>query len=251
MEEEVAYKNNPTIESKKRLNMAYSLIKNPQIVETITESKGYFFHGTNSNALPYILKYGINSLDTSVEKNIVVNTGEQWSRIQGKRDFVSITDCLDVALRYANMESNGNVNDLLDFGVVIGTSLEHMEGINTIPIHSGISEIGVIGNIPLNHIKFLAVPDDKVEFVRKMVGSKNIEVISMNIKDRFYDMNFPEKLNFLEYEKSEKEKPYYQTYTQNDVKPMVDRRRFSKIKEIFEDIKQRMHGNTKEIKERG
>lgn len=43
-----------------------------------------------------------------------------------------------------------------------------MKDINVSSIDSGISEVGVGGNLPINHIKFLAVPNDKVEFVKKM-----------------------------------------------------------------------------------
>lgn len=84
MEEEVLYKNNPSIESRKRLNMAYLALNNPDMIETLQKSKTCFFHGTNANALPSILKYGIYSVDKSNENNIPVTTGEKWSRIDGK-----------------------------------------------------------------------------------------------------------------------------------------------------------------------
>lgn len=241
MQREVLYKNSPHIEGKKRLNMAYLLLNNPQMIETIEKSKACFFHGTNANALPGVLKYGINSVNTSIENGISVTTGEEWSRVNGKRDFVSLTDCLDEALQYANMDPNGNssTNQLLNFGVVIGTSLESMEGLRVSRVSSDISEVGVIGNLPVDHIKFLAVPDDKVEFVKKMVGEKDIDVVSMDIKDIFFNNEFSEKLNILEQgkENTEQTKKPYPTYSKDDVKSTVSQRKTSGIKGIFENIK--------------
>lgn len=260
MEREVLYKNNPFIESNKRLNMAYLLLKNPQMISAIQKSGGYFFHGTNANALPSILKYGINSINTSIENNIDVTTGEEWSRIQGKRSFVSLTDCLDVSLSYANMKPNNNnsTNSLLNFGIVIGTSLEDMNGLCVSGIHSDFVEIGVRGNLPVDHIKFLAVADDKVEFVKKMIGKKDIEVVSMDIEDIFFiDYNI-QKLKVLEQynENIDPQKQSYPTYAKDDVKPLVNERKTSKIKEIFEALKAKIRMHTKQednknINERG
>lgn len=257
MEREILYKNNATIESEKRLNMAYLLLTNPQMIEVIKKSSGYFFHGTNANALPSILRDGINSVDTSIENNIAVTTGEKWSRINGKRSFVSLTDCWDVALSYSYREPNDNnsTNALLNFGVVIGASFEDMNGLRVSGVSSDISEIGVIGNLPLDHIKFLAVPDDKIEFVKKMVGQKDIEVVSMDMRDGFFISDFRKKLSILEKSKENIELPY-PTYFKDDVKPLVNERKTSKIKEIFETLKAKIrthikHTDDKTISERG
>ena len=260
MEREISYKYNPTIESEKRLNMAYLLLKNPQMIEVIQKSSGYFLHGTNANALPSILRYGINSVDTSIENNIAVTTGEAWSRVDGKRDFVSLTDCLNVALSYTNMNhyDNNSTNSLLNFGVVIGASFKDMDGLSFSSIYSDMSEIGVSGNLPVDHIKFLAVPVDKVEFVKKMVGQKDIKVVSMDMRDVFFSSNFIEKLNLLEQSKEniEPPKPHYPTYFKDDVKPLVNERKTTKIKEIFEALKTKIRTYTKQtddktISERG
>ena len=262
MEREILYKNNPGIEAKKRLNMAYLLLKNPQMIEVMQKSRAYFLHGTNANALPSILKYGINSVDTSMENNIDVTTGEKWSRINGKRSFVSLTDCLDIALLYANKGPNdeNSKNSLLNFGVIIGTSFEDMNNISAHGVISDISEIGVSGNLPLENIKFLAVPDDKIEFVKKMVGQKDIEVVSMNMSDKFYDSNtyIKKKLEILNQrdENIEQQNTPYPTYCKDDVKTLVNKRRTSKIKEIFEALKSKIHMHIKQtddknISERG
>lgn len=248
MEKETLFKSDPTIEAEKRLNMAYLLLKNPQVIEIMQKTGSYFFHGTNANALPSILKYGINSINTSRKNNIEVSTGEKWSRINGERSFVSVTDCLDTALLYASMGPNkdGSTNFLLNFGVLIGISFEDMKDIRTYRISSDISEIGVVENLPLKHIKFLAVPADKAEFVKKIVEQKNIEVVSMDIADVFYANDFNEKLDILEQsnEKIETNQPY-PTYSQDDIRPVVNTRRTSKIKEIFENLKSKILIRTK------
>ncbi len=253
MEKEVQYKSNPRIESEKRVNMAYLLLTNPQMFEIIQKNGAYFFHGTNANALPSILKYGINSLATSVKQNIPVTTGEEWSRVFGDRVCVSLTDSLGIALSYAADKPNDNsiTSDLLNFGVVIGTSLEDMKDIRTYPIHSDISEVGIVGNLPLDHIKFLAVPEDKVQFVKKMVGEKDIEVVSMNTKDLFFANEIDYKPFALEKDDKNVEQPQeiYPTYSKDDIKPVVEKRRTSKIKEIFESLKSKICGHIKPTKD--
>ncbi len=259
MEETIQYKNNPYLEAKKRLNMAYLAENNPELIETIQKTGGYFFHGTNANALPRILKYGLNSVDESTKNNINVNTGEEWSRFEGKRNFVSLTDSLNEAVKYAQMTPNTEIaqKSLLNFGVIVGTSLENMDGVKAKSVASDISEIGIGGNLSLNHIKFLAVPEDKVEIVKKIVGNQNIEVVSMNIKDRYLNANYKEKLDMLEGkgENIVNTQKAYPTYYKEDVKPLVKQRRISKIKEIFEQLKTKVktkfkQTDDKEIEER-
>lgn len=259
MEREVLYKNNPTIEARKRLDMAYLLLKNPQMIDVIQEKSAYFFHGTNANALPSILKYGINSVDTSRENNIDVITGEEWSRINGKRNFVSLTDCLNIALSYAYFEPKDNLaNELLNFGVLIGTSFTDMNGLKVSGVQSDVSEIGVIGNLPIKNIKFLAVPADKVDFVKKMVGEKGIEVLSMDMRDMYFISTYRDRLNLLEEinENMELPKTSYPTFSKDEVKPTVDERRTSKVKDIFGKLKEKVLGKNiqtddKALSERG
>lgn len=254
MEREVLYKNNPTIEAKNRLNMAYLLLTNSQMVEVMKERNAHFLHGTNANALPSILKYGINSVDTSTKNDITVNTGEEWSRINGKRNFVSLTDCLHEALSYArmNQKDNNTTNELLNFGVVIGASFEDMEGIRISRVISDIPEIGVVGNLPVDHIKFLAVPDDKTEFVRKMLGNRDIEVVSMDMRDEFFFENFRQKLDILEQGKdnTEQSEQANTTYSKDDVKKIVNTRKISQIKNIFKKLKTKMHMQNNKTEEK-
>lgn len=251
MEKVVQYKDNPTIEASKRINMAYLLLKNPNMVQAIQEKGAYFFHGTNANALPNILKYGLNSVDRSTENNIQVNTGEKWSRINGKRKFLSLTDSLKTALPYTTLgpENQNPENSLLNFGVIVGTSLENMQGLTTIDVISDMPEVGISGNLPVNNIKFLAVPEDKVEFVKKLVGTKDIEVISMNMRDKFFLSHMKGKTELLERGESENQQDY-PTYSKNDIKPVVKERRTSKIKEIFNKLKEKLHMNNRQTDEK-
>lgn len=260
MEEEVLYKNNPSIESRKRLNMAYLALNNPDMIETLQKSKTCFFHGTNANALPSILKYGIYSVDKSNENNIPVTTGEKWSRIDGKRNFVSLTDCIHTALGYADMSpiEENEANTLLNFGAIIGVSLEEMRDIRVSNVMSDLSEVGVKGSLPTEHIKVIAVPDDKIDFVKKMVGQKDIEVVSMNIRDKFYQSERWELLNILEQREEGIEQPKHPeiTYSKEEVKTVVKERRTSKIKEIFSALKNKItkkdeKTEDKNISERG
>lgn len=259
MEKEIQYKNNPYIESKKRLSMAYLAAKNPEFINTIQKTKGYFFHGTNANALPRILKYGLNSVDESAKNNINVNTGEEWSRFEGKRNFISLTDSLNEALKYAQMTPGTEIaqKSLLNFGVIIGTSFENMTEVKANSVNSDISEIGVEGNLSIDHIKFLAVPEDKVEIVKKIVENQNIDVVSLDIQDKYLNANYKGKLDILEgnREKDNNKEITYPTYYKKDVRPLVKQRRTSKIKEIFEELKAKIktkfrQTDDKEIEER-
>ena len=248
MQQETLFKNNPLIEGKKRLNMAYLLLKNPQIVNTIQYTGGHFFHGTNANALPSILKYGINSVDTSVENNIDVITGEKWSRRNGKRDFLSVTDCLDIAMSYASnieLDEKDATGELLNFGIIFGISLEEMDDINTVKVQSNMPEIGILGNLPIDHIKYILVSEDKVLFVQKMIGNRPIEVLPLNTKDQFLcNNNYYKMLDTLEQDYGEQDKPQYPTYYKDDVIPVVQGRKISKIQETLKIIKDRINDFT-------
>lgn len=228
--------------------MAYLLLRNPKLIDSMYNTGAHFFHGTNANALPSILKYGINSFDTSTENDIEVITGEEWSRFNGKRSFVSITDCLNVAMQYA-LEIKQNENDLtrtlLNFGVIFGVSLEDMSNIETVRVRSEMPEIGICDNLPIEHIKFIAVPEDKVEFVKKMIGQKPIEVISMDINDKFLiNSKIYYMLEVLQQENKEPEKTHYPTYSEDDVKPVVYERKISKIQETLKIIKDKISAFT-------
>ncbi len=96
-------KNNPIIESRKRAAYAFLLATNPETFDMLTQNNINLFHGTNANALPSILKYGMQSVDGQSSKGIVTTTGEESSRIGGKRSFISFTDDLDIAIDYTSL----------------------------------------------------------------------------------------------------------------------------------------------------
>lgn len=248
MEREAQFINNPFIEASNRINMSYLLLNNPKMIETMQKTGSSFFHGTNANALPSILKYGINSVSKSQADGIELTTGEEWSRIQGKRNFVSVTDSLEVALNYAGLiPSNKDAqNSLLNFGVVIGISLQDMKKIQTTSIHSDMPEIGIIENLPLENIKFLSVPKDKKEFVKKLVGEKNIEVIDMDIYDKFYHLDYIKMLEYLEHPSIESENTNSRIFTKQEIKNTSNTRKLSCISRIYNKLFNKYNRQTKE-----
>jgi len=178
-------KDNPQIEMQRRIAMANLITQNPKSFEILQENNINIFHGTNANALPSILKYGLNSYNQSEKDGIYVSTGEKSTRMQG-RDFISFTDVLDVAEDYSTLGSSKD-DENLSFEIVIGTSKEQIQEKGYVTIHSDIPEIGIKNNLPKESIKIIGVPSSKVNYVKKLVNDKNIEVIAIdNIKEKFY-----------------------------------------------------------------
>ncbi len=137
-------------------------------------------------------------MDESVKNGIEVLTGEDCTRFQGKRDFISLTDDIDTAMDYAEMKPSEKVGKG-SFPVMLGISLEDAKKLETINIHSDRREIGVLGNIPPEYISFISVPENKVEFVRKLVNNDKIKVCPFEPEKRFYqktpfgDIDFDDK----------------------------------------------------------
>ena len=177
-------------EAKRRLSMAYLLLRNPSTLAVITKNNVYLFHGTNGNALPSIIKNGLMPGTIMESNGIQVLTGEKSTRLVEQRNYVSFTDVLDLAIEYANiLPSEGN-NELLSFPVVIGvTDQDAREGrICTVP--SDLPEIGVTRELPPQKIKIILVPSDKVKFVKKIINNDEIIVVGMDdMSERFYYMN--------------------------------------------------------------
>lgn len=115
-------RNDPCMERKRRIGFAYLLATNPETFDIMVNNNINLFHGTNANALSNILKYGMQSVDEQAKKDIVTSTGEEWSRIGGKRSFISFTDDLDTALDYASCyNSKANIYEQT-FSILIGIS---------------------------------------------------------------------------------------------------------------------------------
>ena len=97
-------KDNPRIEAQRRTSMAYLLVNDRDTYEYLKENHINIFHGTNANALVGIAKYGLQSVDKIIESKREVRSGEAWSRIKGKRSFISVTDVFDIAWNYMQID---------------------------------------------------------------------------------------------------------------------------------------------------
>ncbi len=207
--------NNRETETARRLSMATMYVTNPDTFKTLSDDKVNMFHGTNSGALQEILKTGLNSPDAIERSGLKVTTGEygrlsgggidMHSTIRGK-DFVSFTDVLDVAHGYATNGKDGS------YGIIIGTTTDDIKSSRTVSVGSADVEVGVIGSLPVDKIKTIMVPGDKVDEVKGMVGDKGIKVLSMDGYDKkpftFYDNTmYTSDEQFTEFSKYIKDKP--------------------------------------------
>ena len=244
-------KNNPFIEREKRIGYAYLLATHPETFEILTQNDVNLFHGTNANALPNILKYGMQSVDEQSSKGIASSTGEEWSRIGGKRSFISFTDDIDTALDYASITPESDKFTQESFGVIIGISSNSLKELKTCRVHSDLPEVGIMDSIPLEHIKTIAVPEDKVEFVRKLVGNNEIIVTPISIDEKFYyvDSEFGEISFDTEKVKQLAEQKKQVTRTNFNSKGMAEiskTRKVSGVRSIYEKIKEVIKNRGKE-----
>lgn len=250
-------RNNIPIEMKRRIGYAFTLATNPETMDAFIQNNINLFHGTNANALPNILKYGMQSIDQQVSKGYTPSTGEKWSRINGKRSFISFTDDIDTSLSYASLPSEAGKNAKSSFGVIVGISSDSLSQLKTCHVHSDMPEIGIRDNIPLEHIKTIAVPKDKVKFVRKLVraaGQNEIIVTPISIAERFYrvdpeigEISFnPEKARQLATHKKEITK---NNFSFKDLKSIAGTRRAQSIRNIYEKFKKIIINRGKENEE--
>lgn len=244
-------KNNEFIERKKRIGYAYILATNPETLDILTRNNINLFHGTNANALPNILKYGMQSVDEQSSKGIDSLTGEKWSRIGGKRSFISFTDDIDTSLDYASVTPETDKFTHESFGVIIGISSNSLKQLKTCRVHADLPEVGIMDSIPLEHIKTIAVPEDKVEFVRKLVGDNEIIVSPISIDEKFYyvDSEFGEISFDAEKAKQLAEQKKQVTRTKFNSKEMAEMsktRKVSGIRSIYEKINETIKNRGKE-----
>jgi len=224
------HKDSPELEAERRLNFAYLFARNPEAMQVVMQENSILFHGTKSQVLPSILKYGLNSVNESNKNGIDVTTGEEWSRRGGKRAFVSLTNCIEIALEYA--AGRGKDNEFNSFGIMLGMNPEDLKDMETISVFSDISEVGVLNNIPIEYIKTLTVPKEKVQFVEKLIGDIPINVIGMDMEDPFYIMPMGEKLNYLMNSRHERLNTNKE-YTKDDLQNMTKKMKLSKIFNLF------------------
>lgn len=236
----------PGLERLRRISMAYLLISQPDTFNFFVENNINIFHGTNANALPGILKYGINSFDKLEEQNISVLTGEEWSRRFVGRDFISFTDVFEIASAYSSKCCS--LDNYLAFGVIIGTTEEEMNNNNLeiIRVSSDISEIGVMNYFPLKGIKCICVPEDKISFVKRMVNDDKIKVLGLpDIHSKFYfwnygfgDVIFKKNLyeDYLKEYMQNKNLKTEEKFREEDVKDIATSRKFSGMKKMIDLI---------------
>lgn len=228
-------KDNPRIEAQRRTSIAYLLVNDRDTYEYLKENHINIFHGTNANALVGIAKYGLQSVDKIIESKREVRSGEAWSRIKGKRSFISVTDVFDIAWNYMQIDPKS-------FSTIICTSDEKMveDNIKTCPVSSDVSEIGIRDELPLGTIKCVLVPKDKVDYVKVLFSDTNIQVLGLsNIDTRYFwfDDFMGCQFNAKEYEKYKanrlEEKEEISKITEDDLKENASSRTRSKMQEIY------------------
>lgn len=228
-------KDNPRIEAQRRISMAYLLVNDRDTYEYLKENHINIFHGTNANALVGIAKYGLQSVDKIIESKREVRSGEAWSRIKGKRSFISVTDVFDIAWNYMQIDPKS-------FSAIICTSDEKMveDNIKTCPVSSDVSEIGIRDELPLGTIKCVLVPKDKVDYAKVLFSDTDIQVLGLsNIDTRYFwfDDFMGCQFNAGEYEKYKanrlEEKEKISKVTEEDLKENASSRTRSKMQEIY------------------
>lgn len=228
-------RDNPGIERQRRISMAYLLVRNPETFYYLKDNNINLFHGTNADALVSILENGINSNSYSSEHGIEVKTGEEWSRINGGRDFISATDILDISAGYACLKKDTNE---LNFGVIFGINVDDVKD-KLVRVLSDIPEAGIRDNIPIESISFIGVPSDRLEFVKKLVGD-NIKVLPIDdMKYKFYYEN--EGFYTILYDKYEKFKDDLnrkndKSFGEDELESISKTRNIMNIKNLFSRV---------------
>ena len=196
-------KNDWLIDIQRRISLAYLVIRNPETFEQIVNNKIIYFHGTDANALPGIIKYGINSVDKLMELGINMTTGEKWSRIGGRRSFVSFTDVLDLARRYSTL--GAEIETELSFPIIFGTTKENILSSSLSMIKSDVQEVCVNGGISKESISCIMVPSSKIDIIRNIVGTEILVLPMDEMQERFYSVYYDGTLSiFIDEEKYKK-----------------------------------------------
>lgn len=241
-------KDNPDMESHRRLWMGYLLATNPEAFETIVKNNAILFHGTNANALPSILTHGIMNFADARDSGVDVVTGEVTKIVNApRRKFTSFTNSYATALNYTTIDSSDKSSPELAFGVMLGISPEDLKKLSySTEIQSEVSEIGVYDTIPTEFIKFIGVPESKVDFVKRMIGDKPIDVVSLEMPEQRLQMfhlyaalrGEPSPVNH-----TNKKEP---TFQEHEVKALSKERHFSAIRKIYNDLKNKLFNRRKD-----
>lgn len=176
---------NPYIEARRRISMAYLFLNDRETYEYFKQNDIILFHGTNANALPGIAKNGLLS-GANIEGNgDKVLSGEWYTRGRRQRSFISFTDVLDIAEDYACMDKN--------FPVLVCTSPGALiyNNVKQVPVMSDVSEFGFDGIVPIEAIKCICVPKDKIDYVKKIINNPNIKILGIsNLDIKFYEGSY-------------------------------------------------------------
>lgn len=250
----LANKKNARLEMKKRAALAYVLATTPETFNIFANKNINLFHGTNITALPGILESGLKSFAELSKTGEIVITGEEWSRNYTKpRTFISLTDDCGIAVDYAINSSSTTQKDN-SFGMIIGLSSDNVNKMRYRLIDSDIPEIGIKDTIPLEYIKVIAVPEEKVKFIQKLVHDKSITVVPIDLDDKFYyidDLAFliddTKAEEFIEKIHNNSQNKAH-TFNLEDLKNLAQGRNISKIRKIYNDFisKIRIHRNGKD-----
>lgn len=233
----------------RRLNFAGLLISDPKTFEAIAQNNVILFHGTNSNALPEILKNGLQSESETISRGKEVLTGE--TSLVKPREFISFTDKLSLALDYATLKPSTKTSGNSSYGVLIGVSTNDLDEDNneilTANIGSDTPEIGVMKKLPANYIRVIAVPGSKVQEVNKMVQEYGLDEVSVVPADGIvnsvaltesYSM-FPNKidLNCLIINGSDYAS---KTFKKEDIRKVAEDRSVGKIKKLYLQLRNKI-----------
>ncbi len=233
--------NNPHTERLRRSSMAYLYLNDPETFEVLKENHINIFHGTNANALPGILKYGLHCGKKLEEENIRVTTGELWSRTKEQRDFISFTDVFEIAQSYSLISAIDRDYEL-DFPVIFGTTESDIAEEKVFNVTSDLSEIGVLNDYPVERIRCICVPKDKVKLVEKMVNQKQIKVLGMsNLENKFIyttDLKYVKfssrrYKNFIKNREKTKER-----ISDQELEEVARTRKVSKMKKLIHRLKE-------------
>ena len=167
-------------EFERRKSFLEFAVKNPEAFKQIVENDIAFFHGTDINALPGILQNGIMCEDSLIKNGIKITTGEKSTRRDWcPREFVSLSEDYDIALKYATKGCYDEQPGITPFGIIIGLSSKDLSDLYTCDVKTYLPEVGVVDRVPESKIKTIFVPKDKVEFISRLIGDRPISVAGL------------------------------------------------------------------------
>ena len=203
-------KSNPTSVGAYRIAMANLFLNNPETFHYLFNNHLNLFHGTStdSNKLISILDKGLLSPSKSLENGISL----QPSLLDILDETILVSTDIDQAKWYTLPKSDDK------FPIIICIDSDSFE---TYPDNNDQLSARIEGEIPVDNIGAILVPEDKVDYVKSLVGDRNIQVLAMNF-DSFYSSEYSShatKYNITKYE-ALKNKLKGNLGTNNDTPPI-------------------------------